>query len=80
MAAKPMILRELEKLPPDGLKEIERIVAQFKKSRRKRKLGDQNGERLAKMQIAAINKWAGRKLGRGFAGRDHDRILYGEER
>jgi hypothetical protein len=33
---------------------------------------------LAKKQITAIKKWAGRNLEAGFAGRDHDKILYGD--
>lgn len=79
MAAKPMILRELEKLPANDLKEVEKFVGQLKKSQGKRQTLARNGKVLARKQIAAIKKWAGRNLGRGFTGRDHDRILYGDK-
>ena len=79
MAAKPMILRELEKLPANDLKEVERFVGRLKKSQGKRQALARNGKVLARRQIAAIKKWAGRNLGLGFTGRDHDRILYGEK-
>jgi mRNA-degrading endonuclease RelE of RelBE toxin-antitoxin system len=78
MSAKPMILRELEKLPPNDLKEVERFVGQLKKSQGKRQTLARNGKVLARTQRAAIKKWAGRDLGRGFNSRDHDRILYGD--
>ena len=78
MAAKPMILRELEKLSRDDLREVERFVGHLKKSQGKRQALARNGKVLAKKQVAAIKKWAGRNLGRGFTGRDHDRILYGD--
>lgn len=77
MAAKPIILRELEKLPPDALKEVEKFVGQLKRSKRKQTRA-QNGKVLAKKQTAAIKKWAGRNLGAGFIARDHDSILYGD--
>ena len=77
MAAKPMILRELEKLPPDALKEVEKFISQLKRPKKKQTPG-QNGKVLAKKQTAAIKKWAGRNLGAGFTARDHDRILYGD--
>jgi hypothetical protein len=79
MAAKQMILRELEKLPIDALKEVERFVDQLKRSQRKRQTSARNGRMLAKKQRAAIKKWAGRNLGAGFTGRDHDEILYGDK-
>ena len=79
MAAKPTILRELEKLPPNDLKEVERFVGQLKKSQGKRQTSARYGKVLARKQIAAIKKWAGRDLGRGYTGRDHDRILYGDK-
>ena len=78
MAAKPMIWRELEKLTANDLKRVERFVGHLKKSQGKRQALAQNGKVLAKKQVAAIKKWAGRNLGRGFRGRDHDRILYGD--
>jgi len=79
MAAKPMILRELEKLPPNDLKEVERFVGQLRKSQGNKRTLARNGKVLARKQIASIKKWAGRNLGRGFTGRDHDRILYGDK-
>jgi hypothetical protein len=38
------------------------------------------GKALAKKQLVVIKKWAGANLGPGFAGRDHDAILYGVSR
>lgn len=76
MAAKPMILRELEKMPANDRKEVEKFVGQLRKSQERRRTLARNGKVLARKQIAAIKKWAGRDLGRGFTGRDHDRILY----
>lgn len=78
MAAKPMILRELEKLPPDALKEVEKFVGQLKRSKKKQPR-TQNGKALAERQTAAIKKWAGKNLGPGFTARDHDSILYGDD-
>ena len=77
MAAKQMILRELEKLPADKLKESQRFVSQLKKSSRKKQAPARDGKALARMRIVAIKKWAGQKLAKGFTGKDHDRILYG---
>ena len=79
MAAKPMIWRELERLTANDLKEVERFLGQLKKSQGKRQALAQNGNVLAKKQLAAIKKWAGRNLGKGFTGRDHDRFLYGDK-
>ena len=79
MAAKPMILRELEKLPANDLKEVEKFVGQLMKAEGKGQTLPRNGKVLARTQTAAIKKWAGRDLGRGFNSRDHDRILYGDK-
>ena len=36
--------------------------------------------RQASVQRRSIKRWAGTSLGRGFAGRDHDDVLYGRRR
>ena len=79
MAAKPLIWRELEKLTANDLKRVERFVDHLKKSQGKRQALAQNGNVLVRKQFAAIKKWAGRNLGKGFTGRDHDRFLYGDK-
>lgn len=78
MAAKPMILREYEKLPADAQREVIRFVQQLRKSC-STKRADRNGKWNAKSQTASIKKWAGKISGDGFTGRDHDKILYGDK-
>jgi len=78
MAAKPMILRELNNLPDDALKEVARFISHLKKCEKKSRAPKHRGKALASQQTAAIKKWAGRDLGGGYAGRDHDTILYGD--
>lgn len=76
MAAKPRLWRELEGLPAEALEEIEEFITSLKKRRGKRETPGRNGRVLAKKHLSAIRKWAGTRLGAGFAGRDHDAILY----
>ena len=76
MAGKPKILRELDELPEDALKEVEEFIAFLKRSKERGHGIDRNGKVLAKKQLSAIKKWAGKNLGAGFAGREHDAILY----
>jgi hypothetical protein len=76
MAGKPKILRELEKLPEDALKEVEQFIACLKKYSGGKQIADRNGKVLAKKQLSAIKQWAGKNLGSGFAGKDHDAVLY----
>ena len=75
VAGRPKILRELDELPEDALKEVEEFII-FLKHRESRQAVDRNGKVLAKKQLSAIKKWAGKNLGAGFAGREHDAILY----
>ncbi len=49
-----MILRELEGLPEDVLKEIEEFIISLKRNKRKRQPSLHNGKMLAKRQFAAI--------------------------
>jgi hypothetical protein len=70
------ILRAIEGLPQDSLNEVKEFIDGLRKSRRKRPAAGRNGELLAKKQLAAIKKWAGRTLQPGFSGREHDSILY----
>lgn len=76
MSGKPEILRALEGLPQDSLKEVKKFIDSLKKSNGKTHATSRNAELVAKNQISAIKKWAGRKLNDGFSGREHDVILY----
>jgi hypothetical protein len=75
MASKPEIVRALDGLPQDSLKEVKKFIDSLKKSNGK-KHASGNVELVAKKQISAIKKWAGRTLTDGFSGRDHDAVLY----
>ena len=75
MASKPEIVRALDGLPQDSLKEVKKFIDSLKKSNGK-KHASGNVEVVAKKQISAIKKWAGRTLTDGFSGRDHDVVLY----
>jgi len=76
MAGKSEILRALEGLPQDSLKEVKRFIDSLRKQNGKRHETGRSGELLARKQISAIKKWAGRTLKTGFSGRQHDAILY----
>jgi hypothetical protein len=77
MARKPEeILRAIEGLPQDSLKEVEAFIDTLKKYKSKRPTAGRNGDLLAKRQLSAIKKWAGRSLKAGFSGREHDAVLY----
>ncbi|MGZ8444611.1 MAG: hypothetical protein ACXWX7_21090 [Candidatus Binatia bacterium] len=79
MAAKPKLLRELNNLPEDALKEVASFISHLKKCRDRKRSPKHNGKVLAGRQAVAIKKWAGRNLGSGYSGRDHDAILYGDK-
>jgi hypothetical protein len=70
------ILQALEGLPPAALDQVKDFIL-FLKMTKGRQRPSPTGCELAKRQVAAIKKWAGRNLGPGFSGRDHDTILYG---
>lgn len=76
MAGKPEILRALEGLPEDSLKEVKEFIDSLKKQNGKRYATGRGGTSLARRQMLAIKKWAGRTLKAGFPGREHDAILY----
>lgn len=76
MAGKPEILRALEGLPQDSLREVKAFIDSLKKQNGKRHAAGRNGELLARKQLSAIKKWAGRMLKEGFSGREHDAVLY----
>ena len=77
MARKPEeILRAIEGLPQDSLKEVKEFIDSLKKYKSKRQAARRNGKLLAKRQLCAIKKWAGRTLKVGFSGREHDAVLY----
>lgn len=75
MAGKPEILRALEGLPQDSLKEVKAFIDSLKKQNGKRRATGRNGELLARKQLSAIKKWAGRTLKEGFSGLEHDAVL-----
>ena len=76
MPGKPEILRALEGLPEDSLKEVKKFIDSLKKSNGKRHATGSSVELVAKKQFSAIKKWAGRTLKEGFSGREHDAVLY----
>jgi hypothetical protein len=77
MARKPEeILRALEGLPEDSLKEVKAFIDSLKKQNGKRHTAGRSGGLLARKQISAIAKWAGKPLKEGFSGREHDAVLY----
>ena len=78
MAGKSGILRAIEGLPQDSLKEVKEFIDSLKKYKSKRQTAGRNGEPLAKNQLCAIKKWAGRTHKAGFSGREHDTVLYGK--
>jgi len=67
-------------LPAEVLEEVEEFITSLKKRKGKRETPSRNGKVLAKKQLSAIRKWAGTNLRAGFAGREHDAILYRENR
>ena len=60
----------------NSLKEVKKFIDSLKKSNGKRHATGRNVELVAKKQISAIKKWAGRALKEGFSGREHDAVLY----
>jgi DNA replication initiation complex subunit (GINS family) len=76
MAGKSEILRALEGLPQDFLKEVKAFIDSLKKRNGKRRATGGDGDALAKRQLSAIKKWAGSTLQVGFSGREHDAVLY----
>ncbi len=76
MPGKPEMLRALEGLPQDSLKEVKKFIDSLKKSNGKKHASGRKVELVAKKQISAIKKWAGRTLKEGLPGREHDAVLY----
>ena len=76
MPGKPEILRALEGLPQDSLKEVKEFIDSLKKTNGKRHATGRSVELMAKKQISAIKMWAGSTLKEGFSGREHDAVLY----
>ena len=73
------IIEALEGLPPATLEQVKDFILFLKASegQRRRPL---SGIELAKRQVAAIKRWAGKDLGPGFSAKEHDAILYGNDR
>jgi len=70
------VLRALKGLPNEMLVEVKDFIGSLKKARGQRRRHETE-KALAKKQLATIKKWAGTDLGPGFAGREHDAVLYG---
>jgi hypothetical protein len=79
MATERDILQALEGLPPAALNQVKDFITFLKETKSQRRPALAS-KALAKKQLVAIKKWAGVDLGPGFAGRDHDAILYGSGR
>ncbi|MBI2088615.1 MAG: hypothetical protein HYT78_07705 [Deltaproteobacteria bacterium] len=63
MARKPeKILRALEGLQEDSLKEVKAFIDSPKKHNGKKRATGRTGDALAKRHLSAIKKWAGRSL------------------
>lgn len=76
MPGKSELMRALERLPEDSLKDVKEFIESLKKHNRKKRAPGRNGKLLAQKQISAIKKWAGSTLKAGFSGREHDTVLY----
>jgi hypothetical protein len=76
MAGKTEILRALEELPEESLKEVKEFIDSLKKRNGRARTTGPNGTVLAKKQLSAIKKWAGTRLKVGFSAREHDAVLY----
>jgi hypothetical protein len=73
---KSEILRGLEGLPQNSLREVEEFINVLKKCKGKRQATDRSAEVLAKKQRSAIEKWAGSRIKGGFSGREHAAVLH----
>jgi hypothetical protein len=73
------IIEALEGLPPATLEQVKDFIL-FLKAGKGRRQPPLAGKELAKRQVAAIKRWAGKDLGPGFSGKEHDAILYGSDR
>lgn len=76
MPGKQEILRALETLPEESLKDVEEFIKSLKRHNLKRHASEPDEKLLAKKQVSAIKKWAGATLEAGFSGREHDAISY----
>jgi hypothetical protein len=70
------ILQALQGLPSEALEQVKDFILLLKESKGQGR-HPPAGEELARKQVATIKKWAGRDLGPGFSGTEHDTILYG---
>jgi hypothetical protein len=73
------IIEVLEGLPAAALEQVKDFIL-FLKERKGQRRPPPAGEELAKRQVAAIKRWAGKDLGPGFSGKEHDAILYDRDR
>lgn len=79
MAIEKDVLRALKGLPKEALAEVKDFINHLKKTKNHQR-PSQRGKAFAKRQLTAIKKWAGKDLGPGFVGREHDVVLYGSHR
>jgi hypothetical protein len=73
------IMEALEGLPPAALEQVKAFILFLKASESQRQL-PLAANALAKRQVAAIKRWAGKDLGPGFSAKEHDATLYGNNR
>ena len=73
------IIEALEGLPPAALEQVKDFILFLKASAGQQRL-PLAGNELAKRQLAAIKRWAGKDLGPGFSAKEHDAILYRNDR
>jgi hypothetical protein len=73
------ILQALQGLPPEALEQVNDFILFLKESKGQGRHRPA-GEELAKKQMAAIKRWAGKDLEPGFLGKEHDAILYKSDR
>ena len=79
MTTEQDILEALAGLPPAALEQVKDFIL-FLKAGKGRRRPPLAGKELAKRQVAAIKRWAGKDLGPGLSGKEHDANLYGSDR
>ena len=73
------IVEALEGLPSAALDQVKDFILSLKETKARQRPSVIGGA-LAQRQVAAIKRWAGKDLGPGFSGKEHDAILYDRDR
>ena len=76
MATERETLRALKGLSPTALERVKELALSLKADQGSKRTSSPERE-IARKQISAIKKWEGKGRGKGFSGREHDRVLYG---